>query len=147
LDFQITQPVPAGRGPPDHPILPDPTCPGWPWITQFFEKVYHDLEGEASPASMKFGRPKPSPQLVTNGRFELERDGQVAYLEYNLTGKLLQLIHTEVPEALRGKGVASTLAESAFQWAREHGVKVDVICPYVAAYLKRHPEYSDLVLK
>ena len=96
---------------------------------------------------MKFGRPKPSPQLVTNGRFELERDAHLAYLEYNLAGKVLQLIHTEVPEALRGKGVASSLAESALQWAREHGVKVDVICCSVAAYLKRHPEYSDLVLK
>jgi predicted GNAT family acetyltransferase len=96
---------------------------------------------------MKFGRPKPQPQLVSNGRFELERDGQVAFLEYNLTGKILQLIHTEVPEALRGKGMASELAESAFQWAREHQVKVDVVCPYVAAYLKKHPEYSELVIK
>lgn len=96
---------------------------------------------------MKFGRPKPFPQLTTNGRFELERDGRVAYLEYNLAGKVLQLIHTEVPEALRGKGMASTLAESALEWAREHEVKVDVICPSVAAYLRRHPEYSDLVIK
>jgi predicted GNAT family acetyltransferase len=96
---------------------------------------------------MKFGRPKASPQLVSNGRFELERDGHVAYLEYNLAGKVLQLIHTEVPEGLRGKGMASALAESALEWAREHEVKVDVICPSVAAYLKRHPEYSDLVIK
>ena len=96
---------------------------------------------------MRFGRPKPRPQLTSNGRFELERDGQVAFLEYNLTGKILQLIHTEVPEALRGKGMASELAESAFQWAREHQVKVDVVCPYVAAYLKKHPEYSELVIK
>jgi uncharacterized protein len=96
---------------------------------------------------MKFGRPKPSPQLVSNGRFELERDGQVAYLEYNLAGKVLQLIHTEVPEALRGKGMASALAESALEWAREHEVKVDVICPSVAAYLAKHPEYSGLVMK
>ena len=96
---------------------------------------------------MKFGRPKPQPQLVSNGRFELERDGQVAYLEYNLAGKVIQLIHTEVPESLRGKGMAAELAESAFQWAREHQVKVDVICPYVAAYLEKHPEYSDLVIK
>lgn len=95
---------------------------------------------------MRFGRPKPQPQLVSNGRFELERDGQVAFLEYNLTGKVLQLIHTEVPETLRGKGMASELAESAFQWAREHQVKVDVICPSVASYLKKHPEYSDLVI-
>jgi predicted GNAT family acetyltransferase len=96
---------------------------------------------------MKFGRPKPLPQLISNGRFELERDGLVAYLEYNLAGKVLQLIHTEVPEALRGKGMASALAESALEWAREHEVKVDVICPTVAAYLKKHPEYSDLVIK
>jgi uncharacterized protein len=96
---------------------------------------------------MKFGRPKPLPQIVSNGRFELERDGLVAYLEYNLAGKVLQLIHTEVPEALRGKGVAFALVESALQWAREHQVKVDVICPTVAEYLKKHPEYSDLVIK
>jgi predicted GNAT family acetyltransferase len=42
--------------------------------------------------------------------------------------------------------MASALAESAFQWARENQVKVDVICPSVAAYLKKHPEYSDLVM-
>ena len=94
---------------------------------------------------MKFGRPKP--QLVSNGRFELEQDGHVAYLEYNLAGKVLQLIHTEVPEALRGKGIASELAHSALEWAREHQVKVDVICPSVAGYLEKHPEYLDLVLK
>lgn len=96
---------------------------------------------------MKFGRPRPLPQFSTNGRFELERDGQVAHLDYNLAGKVLQLIHTEVPRPLRGEGVAAALAESAFQWARERGVKVVVICPYVAAYLKKHPEYSDLVVK
>ena len=95
---------------------------------------------------MRFGRPKPRPQLTSNGRFELERDGQVAYLEYSLADKVLQLIHTEVPEALRGKGLASTLAESALVWARQHQVTVDVICPSVAAYLKKHPEYSDLVM-
>jgi predicted GNAT family acetyltransferase len=99
-----------------------------------------------SEAFMKFGRPKPAPKFNTTGRFEFESDGQVAFLEYNLAGNVLQLIHTEVPEPLRGKGLAATLAASAFQWAREHGAKVDVICPYVAAYLKKHPEYSDLVM-
>lgn len=94
-----------------------------------------------------FGKHKASPQKVVNGRFEIEQDGQVAYLEYNLAGKVLQLIHSEVPEALRGHGVASTLAQSALDWAREHQVKVDVICPSVAAYLEKHPEYSDLVLR
>lgn len=96
---------------------------------------------------MKFGKPKPMPQLVSNGRFELSRDGQTAYLEYNLTEKILQLIHTEVPEPLRGHGVAFELVQSSLDWAREHQLKVDVICPVVAAYLRQHPEYSDLVLK
>ena len=86
------------------------------------------------------------PEQVTNGRFEIEQHGHVAYLEYNLAGKVLQLIHSEVPEALRGRGVAAELAKSALDWARENGVKVDVICPSVAAYIEKHPEYSDLVL-
>jgi uncharacterized protein len=94
-----------------------------------------------------FGKPKSSPQQVVNGRFEIEQDGHIAYLEYNLTGKVLQLIHSEVPQALRGRGVASELAKSALEWAREHDVKVDVICPSVAVYLEKHPEYSDLVLR
>jgi hypothetical protein len=94
-----------------------------------------------------FGKEKKSPQLVTSGRFEIERDGDVAYLEYSLAGKVLELIHTEVPEGMRGTGVASELIESALQWAREHQVKVDVICPFVAEYLEKHPEYSDLLLR
>jgi uncharacterized protein len=94
-----------------------------------------------------FGRTKAAPQQVINGRFEIERDGHVAYLEYALAGKVLQLIHSEVPEALRGKGVTSELAHSALEWAREHDVKVDVICPSVAAYLEKHPEYAGLLLR
>ena len=93
-----------------------------------------------------FGRPKPTPQKVTSGRFELERDGQIAYLEYTLAGKVLQLIHSEVPPELRGQGLGSELAHSALEWAREQGFKVDVICPSVAEYLTKHPEYADLVL-
>jgi predicted GNAT family acetyltransferase len=94
-----------------------------------------------------FGRSKPSPQKATSGRIEIDRDGQVAYLEYTLAGKILQLIHSEVPNALRGRGLGSELAHAALEWAREQGLKVDVICPSVAAYLETHPEYADLVLK
>ena len=94
-----------------------------------------------------FGHKKSAPEQVTNGRFEIERDGKIAYLEYNLAGKVLQLIHSEVPEALRGHGLATELAHSALEWARENGVKVDVICPSVNEYLQKHPEYADLVLR
>ncbi|HEX7288085.1 MAG TPA: GNAT family N-acetyltransferase [Candidatus Angelobacter sp.] len=93
-----------------------------------------------------FGRKKPAPQIVTNGRFEVEQSGNVAWLEYNLAGSVLQLIHTEVPPALRGRGIAGELARTALEWARANRLRVDVICPSVAEYLKKHPEYADLVL-
>lgn len=95
-----------------------------------------------------FGKHQNSaPQQVTNGRFEIERNGEIAYLEYALAGKVLELIHTEVPESMRGQGVASELAQSALEWARENGVRVDVICPLVAGYIGKHPEYSDLLIR
>jgi len=95
-----------------------------------------------------FGKRKnETAHLVTRGRFEIERNGEVAYLDYSLAGPVLELIHTEVPDSMKGTGVASSLAESALQWARDHQVKVDVICPFVAEYLTKHPEYSDLLLR
>jgi predicted GNAT family acetyltransferase len=95
------------------------------------------------------GRKSRTPQKVTTGRFEieLELEGQVASLEYSMTGNVLGLIHTEVPTALRGLGLASSLAENALQYARQNNLKVDVICPSVLDYLAKHPEYSDLVLR
>src|SRR5690348_8021082 len=85
-------------------------------------------------------------QEVTTGRFEIEQNGEIAYLEYNLSDKVLALIHTEVPEKLRGKGLGSSLAEAALNWARENNRKVDSICPIVQDYIAKHPEYSDLVV-
>jgi predicted GNAT family acetyltransferase len=93
-----------------------------------------------------FRRKPQAQQKLTTGRFEIERDGEVAYLEYNLSGNVLVLVHTEVPEKLRHMGLSSALAETALQWARENKVKVDIICPSVQEYIAKHPEYSDLVL-
>ena len=90
---------------------------------------------------------KPRPQQqVTNGRFEIERNGEVAYLNYSLAGNILTLDHTEVPEKLRHMGLASSLAETALRWARENNLKVDIVCPTVQQYIAKHPEFSDLVL-
>jgi uncharacterized protein len=93
-----------------------------------------------------FGRKPQAPQKVTTGRFEIEREGQVAYLDYNLAGDVLVLAHTEIPEKLRHKGLASALAKTALDWARERNLKVDIVCPTVQQYIAKHPEYSDLVL-
>jgi predicted GNAT family acetyltransferase len=93
-------------------------------------------------------RPNPPPlQKVTTGRIEIERNGEVAYLEYSLSGNILELIHTAVPKRLRGMGLASSLAETALHWAREDKLQVDIICPSVQAYVVRHPEYSDLIIR
>jgi len=89
----------------------------------------------------------PKKSEVTYGRLEIERDGKTAYMEYALGEGVLELIHTEVPKELRGKGLSTELAHAALEWAREQNLKVDVVCPSVANYLHDHPEYSDLILK
>jgi uncharacterized protein len=92
-------------------------------------------------------RHKPQPQQkLTTGRFEIERDGAVAYLEYSLAGGILVLSHTEIPEKLRHLGLASSLAETALRYAREHNLKVDIVCPTVRHYITKHPEHADLIL-
>lgn len=89
---------------------------------------------------------QPREQQVTTGRFELEQDGKIAFLDYSIAGDVIALLHTEVPPELQGKGLASELAKTALEWARNHQMKVDVICPFVAEYLQRHREYADVVL-
>jgi uncharacterized protein len=93
-------------------------------------------------------RHKPEPkQRVITGRLEIAQNGQIAYLEYSLDGNVLELTHTEVPEKLRGQGLASSLAETALKWARKDNLKVDIICPLAQEYVAKHPEYSDLVMR
>jgi uncharacterized protein len=84
----------------------------------------------------------------TMSRFELEEEGETAYLEFELDhAGWITLWHTEVPQALRGRGLASVLAKTALEYARDHDLKVDVICPSVANYLSKNPEFQDLVGK
>ncbi len=94
-----------------------------------------------------FDRKPQEKQLVTKGRFEIEEDGEIAYLEYTLSGHVLALLHTEVPEKLRHHGLGFALAEHALKWAKENNMKVDIVCPIAEEYLAKHPEYSDLVLR
>ena len=78
-------------------------------------------------------------------RFEAEVDGQLGVLKYMRKGGLLHLVHTEVPESLRGRGVGTALSRYALDTARAEGIKVKVICPSVHRFIERHPEYGDLV--
>ena len=94
-----------------------------------------------------FHRKEPQAQEVTTGRFEIEQNGQTAYLNYTLTGNILELSHTEVPEPLRHLGLSSALAENALEYARAHNLKVDIVCPLVKRFIEQHPEYSDLEMR
>jgi hypothetical protein len=94
-----------------------------------------------------FRRKPRTPQQVTAGRFEIEREGEVAYLAYTLSGNILELSHTEIPEKLQHQGLASALAETGLRYARQHNLKVDIVCPSVQQFVAKHPEYSDLVLR
>jgi uncharacterized protein len=85
---------------------------------------------------------------VTRSRFELEEMGETAYLEFDLdSAGWITLLHTEVPEALRGRGIAGELAKTGLEYARDNQLKVDVVCPLVANYISKHPEFETLVGK
>ena len=88
------------------------------------------------------------PDQITRSRFEIEEHGQVAYLEFETDSQgWMTIWHTEVPPAMRGRGVASELAQTAFDYAKQHRFRVDVICPLAADFLSKHPEYNSSVGK
>jgi len=78
------------------------------------------------------------------GRFELEIGGEIVIAEYRLDDGVIVFTRTHTPPALRGRGFASELIRDALLAARERGLKVKTTCSFVADYLKRHPESSDL---
>lgn len=87
-------------------------------------------------------------QVINNTaghRFEVSLDGEVAFAEYNLVDHGIILPHTVVPEAFEGKGVGSALAKAALGYAREHELKVIPTCPFMSGYIKKHPEWHDIV--
>lgn len=87
-------------------------------------------------------------QTGTKSRFEFDENGETAYLEFELdSGGWMTLWHTEVPEGLRGRGIAQMLAKTALDYARDNHLKVDVICPSVAGFIEKNPEYKVLVGK
>ena len=79
-------------------------------------------------------------------RFAADIHGATAYATYReREDRILDLDHTFVPVALRGRGIASQLTAHALAFARAGGYRVVPSCPFVAAYIRRHPEYRDLL--
>jgi hypothetical protein len=80
------------------------------------------------------------------GKFYTTLDGKEAKMTYKkVDDATLVYDHTFVPGELRGKGVAGAVVKTALEWAREQGYKVVPGCSYVRSYLKRHPEFGDVV--
>ena len=80
-------------------------------------------------------------------RFEVNLNGDVALIEYLWLGDHITFVHTEVPKAFSGKGIAGQMAKTALEFAREKHLRVSSICTFMDVYLKRHPEYNDLLNK
>jgi predicted GNAT family acetyltransferase len=79
-------------------------------------------------------------------RFEVARDGHVAFLEYQRHGDRLMLVHTEVPAELEGHGLGGALVMAAIDFAAEHGLEVDPQCPFALEWLRRHPDVAVRVV-
>ena len=85
----------------------------------------------------------PEDQIVNNAaahRFELEVDGQTAFLDYQRSDDALTLVHTEVPPAFRGRHLGERLVQAALDAARSEGLRIVAVCPFVRAYLRKHPQ-------
>lgn len=78
-------------------------------------------------------------------RFESVIGDYLARIDYILDGETITYTHTVVPDELGGQGVASKMARFVLDYARDNDLKVIPQCPFVAAYIKRHPEYESLV--
>ncbi|MEZ5764745.1 MAG: GNAT family N-acetyltransferase [Xanthobacteraceae bacterium] len=81
----------------------------------------------------------------SKNRFELEIDDHLAFVDYEMSPGSIALTHTEVPKELGGRGVGSILAKAVLENVRAQGMKVEPRCEFLAGYIKKHPEFADLV--
>ena len=86
---------------------------------------------------------------VTNNteshRFELAVEGHIAATYYEIANGVITFVHTEVPPELGGKGIGSKLIRGALDQVRTNGLKVIPQCPFVKAFIEKHPDYQDLL--
>lgn len=79
-------------------------------------------------------------------RFELDYNDKLAVVEYRkLDDETLAITHTEVDPSLEGQGVGSHLVKSVLAYVDRNNLRIVPLCPFVSAYLKRHPDWNRLV--
>ncbi len=87
-------------------------------------------------------------EVLTNEheqRFEIVVEGQRSVLDYELENGTMVFTHTGVPPALEGRGIGTALAKAGLEYARTKKLRVIPACSFIRVYIKRHPEYADLV--
>lgn len=78
--------------------------------------------------------------------FELQIENHVAFVEFRLNNEnILSLTHTEVPKALEGKGVGSAIVEKVLNYMQEQNYLLAPLCPFIAKYVIRHPEWKSIL--
>lgn len=82
-----------------------------------------------------------------NKRYEMHVENYMAKIDYIRVKEKIYLTHTEVPIALEGKGIGSQIVLKALKDIKEKDLTLIPLCPFVATYIKNHPEWKTLVLK
>jgi predicted GNAT family acetyltransferase len=82
---------------------------------------------------------------IAEQRFELCIDGHLTVLDYIMMDDIMMFTHTGVPPEIEGGNVGVKLVETGLAYARQNGLRVRSKCWFVSKYLRRHPEYQDLL--
>lgn len=80
-------------------------------------------------------------------QYEIQAESQVIRIEYIKAQDKIYLTHTEVPQSLEGKGYGSQIIKMALEDIEEKELTLIPMCPFVAGYIKKHPEWKKLVLR
>ena len=94
-----------------------------------------DIDGQATPIVLR----------ADEERFEIATPAGAAVLDYELAGHSIALTHTGVPRAARKHGIGTALVRAALDYAMTERLVVRPVCPFVAAFIDRNPEYASLV--
>ena len=82
---------------------------------------------------------------IAEGRFELDAGGRMAFAVYRMEPGIMTIVHAEVPPEASGRGIGSRLVRGALEQVRALGLKVVPQCPFVSAFMGKHPEFNDLL--
>ena len=80
-------------------------------------------------------------------RFEVQLGDKIAQIAYVMEDQVIIFVHTEVPKEFGGRGIADQMAHTALEYAKAQNYQVMALCPFVKAYIERHPEYQSITVE